>query len=228
MRREQSPGHVGKNRGYGSLLSAIPASIALAVEPYGDDGPQWVVAQAEAEIVERYGFLDDGERDLTAPCSIRRTGPFWWPAAAMPPDRRSAGPGCAPSSPGIGEVRRLWVDPGFRGQGIARALMAALEDASRDIGLRTCVSPPAIASPRRSASTSSTGWERVFVAWTAARCLTTSHLVGEAARAVTATVVSPFDIVCEIEPATTPDLTAGATPDRRALTQASGTSRKSG
>src|SRR5271163_3774113 len=44
-----------------------PASdIVLAREPYGDEGPRWVVAQAEAELEARYGDLDDGERGLTA------------------------------------------------------------------------------------------------------------------------------------------------------------------
>src|SRR5580698_6470880 len=45
--------------------SAIPAVLVLAQEPYGDDGPQWIVAQAEAEIVMRYGNLDGDERGLT-------------------------------------------------------------------------------------------------------------------------------------------------------------------
>src|SRR6202021_954966 len=38
----------------------------VAREPYGNDGPRWVVAQAEAEIVARYGELDDDELGLTA------------------------------------------------------------------------------------------------------------------------------------------------------------------
>jgi hypothetical protein len=48
------------------LPSAIRPGLILAREPYGDDGPQWVVTQAEAEIVVRYGDLNDGELGLTA------------------------------------------------------------------------------------------------------------------------------------------------------------------
>jgi hypothetical protein len=33
--------------------SADPAGLVLVREPYGDAGPQWVVAQAEAEIIVR-------------------------------------------------------------------------------------------------------------------------------------------------------------------------------
>ena len=46
------PGHVGKDRGYGSPPSAIAGRHSRwPKSPTGDDGPQWVVAQAEAEIV---------------------------------------------------------------------------------------------------------------------------------------------------------------------------------
>ena len=82
------------------FAAPIPGDVALAVEPYGGDGARWVVEQAEAEIVERYGFLDSGERGLTAAMfDLPGRGPSWWPAVAMPPDRLPAGSGCAPSTP---------------------------------------------------------------------------------------------------------------------------------
>ena len=37
---------------------SLPANLTLTIEPYADEGPQWIVAQAEAEIVMRYGDLD--------------------------------------------------------------------------------------------------------------------------------------------------------------------------
>src|SRR5271167_3306377 len=46
--------------------SATRSAHTVARQPYDDDGPRWVVAQAEAEIVARYGELDDGELGLTA------------------------------------------------------------------------------------------------------------------------------------------------------------------
>ena len=38
--------------------SALPAGIVLAREGFRSDGAQWVMAQAEAEIVVRYGELE--------------------------------------------------------------------------------------------------------------------------------------------------------------------------
>ncbi len=73
------------------------------------------MAQAEAEIVERYGVLDDGERGLTAAMFDPPAGAFLVArrgGAAGPP---VGGVGVRALGPGIGEVRRLWVDPACGG-----------------------------------------------------------------------------------------------------------------
>ncbi len=38
-------------------------------------------------------------------------------------------------APGMGEVKRLWIAPSARGQGLALRLMAAVEDEARTLGL---------------------------------------------------------------------------------------------
>lgn len=40
-----------------------------------------------------------------------------------------------PLAPMVGEVKRLWVDPAARGQGLARRLMTAIEDKARALGM---------------------------------------------------------------------------------------------
>jgi putative acetyltransferase len=37
-------------------------------------------------------------------------------------------------SPGVGEIKRMYVAPGARGNGLGRALLTALEDAARELG----------------------------------------------------------------------------------------------
>ena len=59
------PGHLGKDRGCDPTPFRLTAGVAVRPEAYGDDGPSWVVARAEAELVERYGQLDESESGLT-------------------------------------------------------------------------------------------------------------------------------------------------------------------
>jgi GNAT superfamily N-acetyltransferase len=142
---------------------ANPASLVLAREPFASEGPRWVVARAVRELVVRYGFLHEGERGLTAamfdpPAGAfvvaRRGGATGPPLGgvgvrAIHPDR----------DPTVGEVRRLWVDPDQRGQGIARLLMAVLEDAARDLGLSSLRLVTGERQPEAVAFYQATGWE---------------------------------------------------------------------
>jgi len=141
--------------------SAIPPGLTLAREPYGGQGAQWVVAQAEAELVVRYGGIDAGELGLTAAM-------FDPPAGAFVVARRgdAAGPpvggvGVRAVGPGRGEVRRLWVDPDQRGQGVARLLMAALEDAAGALGLTSLRLATGERQQEAVALYESSGWERL-------------------------------------------------------------------
>ena len=145
------------------LSSAVPATFVLAQEPFASDGPRWVVAQAESELVVRYGFLHEGEQGLTAamfdpPAGaflVARRGHATGPPLggvglrAIHPDR----------DPAVGEVRRLWVDPDQRGQGIARRLMAALEDTARHLGLFSLRLVTGERQPEAVALYHATGWE---------------------------------------------------------------------
>jgi len=141
----------------------LPANLTLTIEPYLAEGPQWVVAQAEAEIVVRYGDLDGDEQGLMATMFEPPLGAFVVARrgdAAGPP---AGGVGVRALRTGVGQIRRLWVDPAARGQGIARALMAAVEDAARGLGLTDLRLGTGDRQPEAVALYTSAGWERVFV-----------------------------------------------------------------
>jgi GNAT superfamily N-acetyltransferase len=116
--------------------------------------------QAEAELIVRYGRLDNGERGLTVAMFEPPAGAFLVAraGAAGPP---LGGVGVRAISRGIGEVRRLWLDPGWRRRGIGQRLMAAMEDASRDIGLRTLCLTTGEHQPEAVALYASAGWRQV-------------------------------------------------------------------
>ena len=143
-------------------LSDLPAGLTLATEPYGSDGPRWVVAQAEAELVARYGTLDEGERGLSAAMFDPPAGAFLVARrgdAAGPP---VGGVGVRAVAPDVGEIRRLWVDPDCRGQGIGRALMDdVVLVAARDLGLAALRLATGDRQPEAVALYRATGWEPV-------------------------------------------------------------------
>jgi GNAT superfamily N-acetyltransferase len=142
--------------------SAPPPGVTIGREDYGGDGPTFVVARAEAELVERYGWLDDSELGLTAAMFDPPAGAFLVGRAgdAGPP---VGGVGLRAMGPETGEVRRLWVDPDWRGRGLGRALMAALEQAAADLGHTTLQLGTGDRQPEAVALYEATGWERLTV-----------------------------------------------------------------
>jgi GNAT superfamily N-acetyltransferase len=121
-----------------------------------------VVARAEAELVARYGFLDDGELGLTAAMFDPPTGVF---VIARMESRAEpvGGAGLRIVAPGTGEVRRLWVDPDWRGRGVGRDLMTRIEGAACDLGVSVLRIETGDRQPEAVALYQGMGWERVFV-----------------------------------------------------------------
>ena len=140
-----------------------PSVLTLAREPYGDDGSRWVVAQAEAEIVTRYGELEDAEKGLTSAMFDPPAGAFLVARRGSAPGPPAGGVGVRTLRPGLGQIRRLWVDPAWRGHGIARTLMAGVEDAARELGLTSLRLGTGDRQPEAVALYASSGWERVLV-----------------------------------------------------------------
>ena len=137
-------------------------AISLRPEPYASEGPRWVVAQAEAELVARYGGLDDGELGLTAAMFDPPAGVF---LIARTESRAEpiGGAGLRSVAPGTGEVRRLWVDSAWRGRGIGREVMTGIEDAASDLDLSVLRIETGDRQPEAVALYQSMGWDRIFV-----------------------------------------------------------------
>ena len=139
--------------------SPLPAGIAVRREPAGEDGPRWVVVQAEAELVVRYGNLTANELGLTGSTFDPPSGAFLV-ARAAGRSEPIGGVGVRVVRAGTAEVRRLWVDPAWRGQGVARALMAAVEDAAGALGFGELELGTGDRQPEAVALYASTGWRR--------------------------------------------------------------------
>jgi GNAT superfamily N-acetyltransferase len=137
-------------------------AVSLRPEPYASEGPRWVVAQAEAELVARYGGLDDGELGLTAAMFDPPAGVF---LIARTESRAEpiGGAGLRSVAPGTGEVRRLWVDSAWRGRGIGREVMTGIEDAASALDLSVLRIETGDRQPEAVSLYEGMGWERIFV-----------------------------------------------------------------
>jgi GNAT superfamily N-acetyltransferase len=141
-------------------------AVSVEPEPYLSDGPRWVVAQAETELIARYGGLDDGELGLTAAMFEPPGGSFLVArvdGGAAEPIPPVGGVGLRTVSDGVGEVRRLWVDPSWRGRGVGRTLMARLEGTALELGLRDLALATGDLQPEAVGLYRATGWTRLFV-----------------------------------------------------------------
>ena len=108
--------------------------VSLRAVPYDDPLARELVAHVQQEYVTRYGGPDEAVVD---------------PAEFVPPaglflvaevDGVPAGCGAwRVHEPGVAEVKRVYVAPQFRRQGLAQRLMAALEESAAAAGSRAVV-----------------------------------------------------------------------------------------
>jgi GNAT superfamily N-acetyltransferase len=90
-----------------------------------------LVAALWSELLERYGEPDPDPDGITAATLAPPDGAFvvaWADSTAV---------GCGGLrgyEPAVGEVKRMYVSPAHRGQGIARAVLVAIETRARDLG----------------------------------------------------------------------------------------------
>ena len=85
-----------------------------------------------AEITGHYGPLLESRTPSATPEDLSPPGGCF---VALYEDRRAlAGGGVKRLSDDTGEIKRMYVVPEARGRGLSRALLAALEEAARDLG----------------------------------------------------------------------------------------------
>ncbi len=104
-------------------------TLTVAVEPYEGPGGRRLVPLVQAEYVERYGGPDETPVD---PAEFAPPAGLF--LVAYDDGEPVACGGFRTYRPGIGEVKRMYVAPPARGRGLARRILASLEDAARAAG----------------------------------------------------------------------------------------------
>ncbi|MBI3410718.1 MAG: GNAT family N-acetyltransferase [Planctomycetes bacterium] len=107
----------------------VAEGLLFAVEDANSPEAQSLIARLDADLHSRYpalaihGFHPDEIAESKGAFVIARIG-----GAAI---------GCGavrPLEPGVGEIKRMYVEPQMRGKGVARAILRKLEEAGRNLG----------------------------------------------------------------------------------------------
>lgn len=130
-------------------------SIVLREVAYDHPDPAALIAAMGHELDLRYG--DGGLSPATA-------ADFVHPGVLLVADLDGVPVGCGglrPYGEDAGEVKRMYVDPAFRGKGVARALLSALVGHARQVGLRRLMLETGTEQPEAVGLYESEGWQPI-------------------------------------------------------------------
>jgi GNAT superfamily N-acetyltransferase len=109
----------------------VTGATFVSVDPAATDA-QAALRRYLAEIAERIPQGNTGPDDAGAVDDYRSPGGSF---LLVRSDDAVVGCGAIRAlGPGLGEIKRMWIDPAARGRGLGRRLLGALEDAARDLG----------------------------------------------------------------------------------------------
>ncbi|HEU4652483.1 MAG TPA: GNAT family N-acetyltransferase [Steroidobacteraceae bacterium] len=127
-------------------------SIEIRSEALDEPVVRSLVLALNAELAERYP--EEGANHFRL--DPEEVGPGRGAFLVAYVDEKPVGCGAVRiNEPGVGEIKRMFVIPGFRGRGVAGAVLSALQDYARDLGAHKLVletgsrQPEAVALYRR-------------------------------------------------------------------------------
>jgi GNAT superfamily N-acetyltransferase len=127
-------------------------SIEIRSERLDEPVVRSLVLALNAELAERYP--EEGANHFRL--DPEEVGPGRGAFLVAYVDEKPVGCGAVRiNEPGVGEIKRMFVIPGFRGRGVAGAVLSALQDYARDLGAHKLVletgsrQPEAVALYRR-------------------------------------------------------------------------------
>jgi len=133
------------------------AKITIEEVAFGSAPAQAIIMAAADELDRRYGPETDSKpldpEDFEPP-----NGSF---LIARIDSHLAGGVGLRRVAQDVGEIKRLWVRPDLRCHGVGALLMAAVEEAARDLGQTLVILETGPLQPEAVALYASTGWEVV-------------------------------------------------------------------
>jgi GNAT superfamily N-acetyltransferase len=147
------------------VFSVIVSNIEIRPSRFGAPVAQAMVAEAQAELTQRYGSGDENPIEsvqfdppegafLIAWLDGQPVGCGGWRTISH--FREDSG-----LAEDVAEIKRMYVSPVARSSGVATELLAALEASARDSGMRRVVLETGLAQPEAIAFYTKMGYERI-------------------------------------------------------------------
>ena len=134
----------------------MTSGLELREEPYDGPAAQALIAAVQQEYVVRYGGPDD---------SPVEPGEFAPPAGRFLVGYMGTEPvatgGIRTRGDGTVEIKRMYVVPAWRGRGLSREMLAALEDRARLLGASRVVLETGMRQPEAMRLYETSGYERI-------------------------------------------------------------------
>jgi GNAT superfamily N-acetyltransferase len=134
-------------------------SLSFEVITYDDPVAVELIKNLQKEFVVRYGGPDETPvhpEQFSAPHGLFLVGRLGGVPVACGGWRR-----LPDSDPPAGEIKRMYVDAGFRGRGLSRQVLHALESTAREAGLRRLQLETGDKQPEAIGLYLATGWQRI-------------------------------------------------------------------
>ena len=139
------------------LHGPVPTPVSLTAEPFDGEASAGLVEDLVADLCRRYDDPQGGGTPLDPEAFRPPRGTF---LVAWLDGRPVACGGLRTVGEGVGEVKRMWVDPAARGRGIARQVLAGLEQAGRELGHTRLLLETGTLQPEAMQLYASAGWSR--------------------------------------------------------------------
>jgi GNAT superfamily N-acetyltransferase len=164
-------------------------AVALRAVAYDDPVAVDLVGRVQQEYVQRYGGPDEAPVDPGE--FVLPRGLFLVAEIGSVPAGCGAWRAYPPAGPGAVEVKRVYVEPGFRRRGLAQLVVAALESSAAAAGHDRVVLNTGDRQPEALALYTDLGYEPV-PGFGVYACTPGAVFLGKALRAPSAAEVSPW------------------------------------